>query len=312
MQLTNLLRVLRLKANAMLGTTTSNFADVLPEELTGSRRTSNDGSDFTSFANSNGKWRQRSKMEQQWQNRVGSRVGRSMSSTTDAASAVGATPTSSADNAPRGWLSRAQSMGSASAKSPHENDTLAGASLGRPCIVELLGATNVPAMVQGAATSGSASTEGSSSETFAGGTNPFMTMAVVPGKSSVKRVGKERRWPFKSDTCCPIWHKVRDLGKMRDGDMLRVALHHHNDDTAAPTIARPRMLAFRGSKPLPLSQLLGRANLPLAGIELNKVHTLVLQPVKGAKTGPPITVTLRFIPPRQARKTVFIVRHAER
>ena len=178
--------------------------------------------------------------------------------------------------------------------------------------MELLGATNVPAMVQGGATSGSASTESGTSETFAVGTNPFMTMAVVSGKGSVKRVGKERRWPFKSDTCCPIWHKARDLGKMRDGDMLRVALHHHNDDNAAPAMGRPRMLGFGGSKPLPLSQLLGRANLPLTGIELNKVHSLVLQPIKGAKPGPPITVTLRFLPPRHARKTVFIVRHAER
>jgi hypothetical protein len=154
-------------------------------------------------------------------------------------------------------------------------------------------------MALGAAANSDAPAE--SGAVGSGSTNPFATMAVASGKGSVAQACKERRWPFKRDTCCPAWHKARDLGLMRDGDVLRVALHHHHDGKANPSITRPRLLSFAAAKPQ-----------PLAGVEFLKVYAVALQPAKGATKGPPTTVTLRFLPPRNARKTVFIVRHAER
>jgi hypothetical protein len=299
----------------MLGTTTSNFADVLPEELTGSRRTSNDVSKSALMADPTGEWRRRSQSERQWLNRVAARTSRSTSAA-DGDATTDATRAPLADNVARGlgWLSRAPSLGSPAAKAASPGkEALASFALERPCIVELLGATNVPAMALGAAANSDAPAE--SGAVGSGSTNPFATMAVVSGKGSVAWASKERRWPFKRDTCCPAWHKARDLGSMRDGDVLRVALHHHHDGKANPSITsitRPRLLSFAAAKPQPLSELLGRADFPLAGVEFLKVYAVALQPAKGATKGPPTIVSLRFLPPRNARKTVFIVRHAER
>jgi hypothetical protein len=151
-------------------------------------------------------------------------------------------------------------------------------------------------------------------------------MKVVPfSVSAAAAAGEERRWPYKSKTCHPRWYKARDLGTFQGGDSLRITVHLHRP--AAATHATSGAAAADSSQSEPVA----RTDLVLANVTLGVVYT-ILVPVLPAWGGkivssssggsgsgsvaqkelPPLVLTLRFIPPRPARKTLFIIRHAQR
>lgn len=213
-----------------------------------------------------------------------------------------------------------------------------GASAPLPCIVELLGCDGVP--VSG----GSTASPNADNNSVTRSVNPFCTMKVVPfaplggtGSTTTRSssVGEERRWPFKSKTTSPRWNKVRDLGTYQRGDLLRITVHLHRSPSSNTSITSASSSpGASASADTDQSEPVARTDLVLADVEVGVVYT-VLVPVLPAdvaggrsskltgscesysslvaqKETPPFVLTLRLIPPRAARKTLFIIRHGER
>jgi len=214
-----------------------------------------------------------------------------------------------------------------------------GTSAPLPCIVELLGCDGVP--VSGGST---ASPNADNNSSVTRSVNPFCTMKVVPfaplngtGSTTTKSssVGEERRWPFKSKTSSPRWNKVRDLGTYQRGDLLRITVHlHRSPSSNTSTTSASSSPGASARADTDQSEPVARTNLVLADVEVGVVYT-VLVPALPAdvaggrnsilngsresysslvaqKESPPLVLTLRLIPPRAARKTLFIIRHGER
>jgi len=221
-----------------------------------------------------------------------------------------------------------------------ESDQDEGAPL--PCIVELLGCDGVPA-------AGSTASPNADHNTANRSVNPFCTMKVVPfatlddadSTTRSSSIGEERRWPFKSKTASPRWHKVRDLGTYQRGDLLRITVHLHrspSSNASTPAASSSPGAATAAAAETARSEPVARTDLMLADIEVGVVYTVMVPvlPAEVAKRGsnsgslasrssgesysslkshkeiPPLVLTLRLIPPRAARKTLFIIRHGER
>jgi len=96
-----------------------------------------------------------------------------------------------------------------------------------PCVVELCRAVNVPQMVRSSKSTGnsggggdrraaaSSASQGTDNDADdPGGTNPFVTMKIVPSKcgGEQRSKGVQRRWPYKSNTLFPVTlFGLRDL-----------------------------------------------------------------------------------------------------
>jgi len=196
----------------MLGTTTSNFSDVKVDP-------SNSKSTPSSVVvkSPSGKTRRRSTSEQQWMDRGGSET------------------TAEADNSEEKEAEKEEEGEELDvAQSSRSSMGFLLASIGAlkkqstkpvklvptkdiPCVVELRCAVNVPRMMQSskASTSNgggggnavpSVGRGGDNGPDDPGGTNPFVTMKVVPSKrgGEQRSKGVERRWPYKSNTLFPV------------------------------------------------------------------------------------------------------------
>ena len=263
----------------MMGTRTSNFSDVAVGDVEARRR-----STAAKIRSPDGLETVRSTQELDWLRASCSRSGEAGAAAEEAGE---------------------------SATTPRPSSFGDDSEVGRPCIVELLHATNLPSMC-GPTAEGSGSTKAAGD---LGGTNAFVTMKIVPsskdGKARPK--GTERRWPFKNDTCFPIWNKARDLGRFVEGDTLKVALHHHGKAAAAGA-SQPRLLAANAA-PI-YSENIGGADMVLQAVEYDREYCIVVNSklsrgVAKVESALPMVLRLRFLKPPVARKTVFLIRHAE-
>jgi hypothetical protein len=143
-------------------------------------------------------------------------------------------------------------------------------------------------------------------------------MKIVPANKAREK-GKERRWPYKVDTCHPVWNKARDLGRFVEGDTLRIALHHHAKGAPSTASTTSRMGKMLGpAMPVVYSQVLGGCDVSLQDVRYGAVigPLVVNTSLSDAIASKPLPAKnsthlfLRFLAPPKARKTVFVVRHA--
>jgi hypothetical protein len=203
----------------MLGTTTSNFSDVDIHAVAVTRSAASG----VVVKSPGGKTRRRNNNEQQWISRTGadrsSASGEDELHDEDFDEIVDYIDDEVQDDEPVVQSSRLSMgfllAGMSSRKKSSQKNVKTAATKDHPCIVELRRAVNVPQMFKGArgnASNGAVITEtGTMEETNdnpedTGGTNPFVTMKVVPSRngSEQRSKGVERRWPYKSNTLFPV------------------------------------------------------------------------------------------------------------
>lgn len=138
----------------------------------------------------------------------------------------------------------------------------------------------------------------------------------MPGPSSKGRVkGEMRRWPYKTNTSFPIWNKTRDLGRFHEGDSLAIEIHHHGKHASHTN--RGNFMGISSRQAPIFSQLIGGASFILQNVEVDREYSVVVKTVtkgrklEGVSNESPVILTLRLLPPPSAKKTVFIIRHAE-